>query len=76
MKHKIILYLTLMGSFFSISAQNKGIKGVAPFSEKSISFANASVLVFRTISKTSNDLEVLFKSNTTDKKTINQIVNY
>jgi TonB-dependent starch-binding outer membrane protein SusC len=76
MKHKIILYLTLIGSFFSISAQNKGIKEVAPSSEKSISFPSASVLVFRTIYRTSNDLEGLFKSNTTDKKTTKKIVNY
>ncbi|RKR08968.1 hypothetical protein C8C83_0565 [Flavobacterium sp. 90] len=76
MKHKIILYLILMGSFFSISAQNKGIKRAVPSCEKSISFPSVSVFVSRTISRTLNDLERQFKINTTDKKTINKILNY
>ncbi|WP_339918785.1 TonB-dependent receptor [uncultured Flavobacterium sp.] len=67
MKHKIILYLILMGSFFSLSAQNIGIKGVVTSSEDGMSLPGASVLVSGTNIGTSTDLDGQFSINNVDK---------
>src|SRR3970282_1109258 len=67
MKHKIILYLILMGSFFSVSAQNIGIKGVVTSSEDGMSLPGASVLVSGTKIGTSTDLDGQFSINNIDK---------
>ena len=67
MKHKIILYLILMGSFFSVSAQNIGIKGVVTSSEDGMSLPGASVLVSGTKIGTSTDLDGQFSINNVDK---------
>ena len=67
MKHKIILYLILMGSFFSISAQNIGIKGVVTSSDDGMTLPGASVLVSGTNIGTSTDLDGRFTINNVDK---------
>ncbi|MDI5896922.1 SusC/RagA family TonB-linked outer membrane protein [Flavobacterium yafengii] len=67
MKHKIILYLILMGSFFSVSAQNIGIKGVVTSSEDGMSLPGASVLVSGTKAGTLTDLDGQFSINNVDK---------
>ena len=67
MKHKIILYLILMGSFFSLSAQNIGVKGVVTSSEDGMSLPGASVLVSGTNNGTSTDLDGQFTINNVDK---------
>ncbi len=67
MKHKIILYLILMGSFFSLSAQNIGVKGVVTSSEDGLSLPGASVLVFGTNNGTSTDMDGQFTINNVDK---------
>ncbi|MFV7236972.1 SusC/RagA family TonB-linked outer membrane protein [Flavobacterium sp. ZB4R12] len=45
MKRKIILYLILMGSFFSLTAQNIRIKGVVTSSEDGMALPGASVMI-------------------------------
>ena len=67
MKHKIILYLILMGSFFSVSAQNIGVKGVVTSSEDGMSLPGASVLISGTKIGTSTDLDGQFSINIIDK---------
>ncbi len=67
MKHKIILYLILMGSFFSISAQNIGIKGVVTSSDDGMTLPGASVLVSGTNIGTSTDIDGQFTINNVDK---------
>lgn len=67
MKHKIILYLILMGSFFSVSAQNIGVKGVVTSSEDGMTLPGASVLVSGTKVGTSTDLDGQFSINNIDK---------
>lgn len=67
MKHKIILYLILMGSCFSLSAQNIGIKGVVTSSDDGMSLPGASVLVSGTNVGTSTDLDGQFTINNVDK---------
>jgi TonB-linked SusC/RagA family outer membrane protein len=67
MKHKFILYLILMGSFFSLSAQNIVIKGVVTSSEDGMSLPGASVLVSGTNIGTSTDLDGRFSINNVDK---------
>jgi TonB-linked SusC/RagA family outer membrane protein len=67
MKHKIILYLILMGSFFSLSAQNIVLKGVVTSSEDGMSLPGASVLVSGTNVGTSTDLDGQFTINNVDK---------
>lgn len=76
MKHKIILYLILMGSFFSLSAQNIGIKGVVTSSGDRMSLPGESVLVSNTNNGTLTGIDAQFKINNVDKKTTNKIVNY
>lgn len=67
MKHKIILYLILLGSFFSLQAQNIGIKGVITSSEDGMGLPGASVLVSGTKNGTSTDLDGQFTINNVDK---------
>lgn len=67
MKHKIILYLILMGSFFSVSAQNIGVKGVVTSSEDGMSLPGASVLISGTKTGTSTDFDGQFSINNVDK---------
>lgn len=57
MKCKIILYLILMGSFFSLSAQNISIKGTVTSSEDGLSLPGVSVLVTGTNIGTTTDLD-------------------
>lgn len=67
MKHKIILYLILMGSFFSLSAQNIGVKGVVTSSEDGLSLPGATVLVSGTNNGTSTDLDGQFTLTNVDR---------
>ncbi|MFV8328435.1 carboxypeptidase-like regulatory domain-containing protein, partial [Flavobacterium sp. ZS1P14] len=67
MKRKIILYLILMGSFFSLTAQNIGIKGVVTSSEDGMSLPGASVTVSGTKIGTTTDLDGNFALNKLDK---------
>ncbi len=67
MKRKIILYLILMGSFFSLTAQNIGVKGVVTSLEDGMSLPGASVVVSGTNIGTSSDLDGNFTLNNVDK---------
>ncbi|WP_035319501.1 carboxypeptidase-like regulatory domain-containing protein, partial [Metabacillus indicus] len=67
MKQKIILYLILMGSFFSLTAQNIGIKGVVTSSEDGMSLPSASVTVSGTKNATATDLDGHYALNNVDK---------
>lgn len=66
MKHKIILYLILMGSLFSLSAQNIGVKGVVTSSEDGLSLPGAMVLISGTNKGTSTDLDGQFTISNVD----------
>lgn len=67
MKRKIILYLIIIGSFFTITAQNVVVKGVVTSSEDGMSLPGASVLVFGTKNGTSTDLDGQFTINNVDE---------
>jgi TonB-linked SusC/RagA family outer membrane protein len=67
MKHKIIIYLILFGSFFSLQAQNMTIKGVVTSSGDGMGLPGASVLVSGTKIGTSTDLDGQFIINNVDK---------
>jgi len=67
MARKIILYLIIMGSFFTITAQNVAIKGVVTSSEDGLSLPGASVLVFGTTNGTSTDMDGQFTITNVDK---------
>lgn len=67
MKRKIILYLILMGSFFSLTAQNTAIKGVVTSSEDGMSLPGASVTVSGTNIGTTTDLDGNFALNKLEK---------
>ena len=67
MKRKIILYLILMGSFFSLSAQNIGIKGVVTSAEDGMSLPGASVMVSGTKIGTTTDFDGNYTLNNVDK---------
>ncbi len=67
MKRKIILYLILMGSFFSLTAQNIGVKGVVTSSEDGMSLPGASVVISGTNIGTTTDLDGNFVLNKVDK---------
>jgi TonB-linked SusC/RagA family outer membrane protein len=67
MKHKIILYLILMGSVFSLTAQNISVKGVVTSSEDGMSLPGASILVSGTNNGTSADLDGQFTITNVDK---------
>ena len=56
-----------MGSFFSVSAQNIGVKGVVTSSEDGMTLPGASVLVSGTKVGTSTDLDGQFSINNIDK---------
>ena len=56
-----------MGSFFSISAQNIGIKGVVTSSDDGMTLPGASVLVSGTNIGTSTDIDGQFTINNVDK---------
>lgn len=66
MKHKIILYLILMGSFFSLSAQNISIKGVVTSSEDGLSLPGANIIVSGTNNGTTTDIDGRFTLNKVD----------
>ena len=67
MKRKIILYLILMGSFFSLTAQNIGVKGVVTSSEDGMSLPGASVVISGTNIGTTTDLDGNFTLSKVDK---------
>jgi TonB-dependent starch-binding outer membrane protein SusC len=66
MKRKIILYLILMGSFFSLSAQNITIKGVVTSSEDGLSLPGANIIVSGTNNGTAADFDGRFTLNKVD----------
>jgi TonB-linked SusC/RagA family outer membrane protein len=66
MKQKFILYLILMGSFFSLSAQNTGIKGVVTSSEDGMSLPGVSVLVTGTKNGTTTDFDGKYELKNVD----------
>ncbi|GEL09766.1 TonB-linked outer membrane protein, SusC/RagA family [Flavobacterium glycines] len=68
MKRKIILYLILMGSFFSLSAQNIGIKGTVTSSEDGMSLPGVSVVVSGTNKGTTTDLDGKYELKNVDAK--------
>lgn len=68
MKHKISLYLILMGFFFSLWAKNIGTKGVATSSEVDMSLPCISVLASSTNKGTLTEIDGQFKINNVDKK--------
>lgn len=67
MKRKIILYLILMGSFFSLSAQSLVVKGVVTSSEDGLSLPGANVIVSGTNNGTATDFDGRFTLNKVDK---------
>ena len=67
MKHKIILYLILMGSVFSLTAQNTSVNGVVTSSGDGMSLPGTSVLVSGTNNGTSTDLDGQFTLTNVDK---------
>ncbi|MFV5684022.1 SusC/RagA family TonB-linked outer membrane protein [Flavobacterium sp. GB2R13] len=69
MKQKIILYLILMGSFFSLAAQNIGIKGVVTSSEDGMSLPGATITASGTKNATTTDLDGHYALNNVDKNT-------
>ena len=56
-----------MGSFFSLSAQNIGIKGVVTSSEDGMALPGATVMISGTNNGTSTDLDGQFTINSVDK---------
>lgn len=66
MKRKIILYLILMGSFFSLSAQNITIKGIVTSSEDGLSLPGANIIVSGTNNGTATDFDGRFTLNKVD----------
>ncbi|MEN9907630.1 MAG: hypothetical protein RLZZ540_771 [Bacteroidota bacterium] len=68
MKRKIILYLILMGSFFSLTAQNIGIKGTVTSSEDGMSLPGVSVLVSGTNKGVTTDLDGHYELKNVDAK--------
>lgn len=66
MKRKIILYLILMGSFFSLSAQNITIKGIVTSSEDGLSLPGANIIVSGTNIGTATDFDGRFTLNKVD----------
>ena len=68
MKRKIILYLILMGSFFSVAAQNIGVKGTVTSSEDGMTLPGVSVLVSGTNKGTTTDLDGKYELKNVDPK--------
>ncbi|OYX27640.1 MAG: SusC/RagA family TonB-linked outer membrane protein [Flavobacteriales bacterium 32-35-8] len=68
MKRKIIFYLILMGSFFSLSAQNIGVKGIVTSSEDGMSLPGVSVLVSGTNMGVTTDLDGHYELKNVDAK--------
>ena len=67
MKNKIILYLILMGSFFSLTAQNVTIKGVVKSSGDGMTLPSASVMVSGTNIGTTTDMDGQYVISKVDK---------
>lgn len=67
MKQKIILYLILMGSFFSLSAQNGVVKGVVTSSEDGLPLPGATIIIAGTKIGTSTDLDGKYSLGKVDK---------
>jgi TonB-linked SusC/RagA family outer membrane protein len=57
MKQKIILYLILMGSFFSLSAQNSVVKGVVTSSDDGLPLPGSTIVIAATKIGTTTDLD-------------------
>ncbi|WP_304198771.1 TonB-dependent receptor [Flavobacterium alvei] len=67
MKQKIILYLILMGSFFSLSAQNGVVRGVVTSSEDGLPLPGATIMIAGTTIGTSTDLDGKYSLGKVDK---------
>lgn len=67
MKNKIILYLILMGSFFSLTAQNVTVKGVVKSSGDGMTLPSASVMVVGTNIGTTTDMDGQYVIGKVDK---------
>ncbi|MCG9791363.1 SusC/RagA family TonB-linked outer membrane protein [Flavobacterium algicola] len=67
MKNKIILYLILMGSFFSLTAQNITVKGVVKSSGDGMSLPSASVIITGTSIGTTTDMDGQYVIGKVDK---------
>lgn len=67
MKQKIILYLILMGCFFSLSAQNGVVRGVVTSSEDGLPLPGASIMISGTKTGTSTDLDGKYSLGKVDK---------
>ncbi|WPR72724.1 TonB-dependent receptor [Flavobacterium sp. NG2] len=67
MKNKIILYLILMGSFFSLTAQNITVKGVVKSSSDGMTLPSASVMVVGTNIGTTTDMDGQYVIGKVDK---------
>ncbi|WP_418264155.1 SusC/RagA family TonB-linked outer membrane protein [Flavobacterium faecale] len=67
MKNKIILYLILMGSFFSLTAQNITVKGVVKSSSDGMTLPSASVMVVGTNIGTTTDMDGQYAIGKVDK---------
>ena len=68
MKQKIILYLILMGSFFSLSAQNGVVRGVVTSSEDGLPLPGATIMIAGTTIGTSTDLDGKYSLGKVDKE--------
>lgn len=67
MKQKIILYLILMGSFFSLSAQNGIVKGVVTSSEDGFPLPGATIMIAGTKIGVSTDFDGKYTLAKVDK---------
>ena len=67
MKQKIILYLILMGSFFSLSAQNGLVKGVVASSEDGLPLPGTTIMIAGTKIGASTDLDGKYIIGKVDK---------
>ena len=67
MKQKIILCLILMGSFFSLSAQNVVVKGVVTTSEDGLPLPGSTIMVSGTKNGTMSDLDGKYTIGKVDK---------
>ncbi len=67
MKQKIILYLILFGSFFSLSAQNVVLKGIVTSSEDRLPLPGATILIAGTNNGTSTDIDGKYTIGKVDK---------
>ena len=71
MKHKIILYLILIGSFISLSAQEIQVKGTVVSAEDGFPIPGASVIVSGTMKGTVTDFDGNFEIDVSVGQKIN-----